>query len=181
MKVKLCTALFALILLSSCTTIMPTYVWNFDPIQQKVSNEYFDAEIFPIIDDQKFSWQERGYNSFRLSLTNKSDKDIEVDWNKTLFISQGQTSGGFMFEGVVYSTRNNPKPPDVVFAHSSMSKIIYPNALVFYSSNVGSLTGINYGGWNHAYMGSGENGIYLSVIVEGKEIKEKLTVNLSKK
>jgi len=78
-----------------------------------------------------------------------------------------------MFEGVVFKDRNNPKPPDVIFPNGHLVKSIYPNNLVgFYSGK--------YARWYHSPMDSGMNGAYLSVIVDGKEINEKLTVNLSR-
>lgn len=77
-----------------------------------------------------------------------------------------------MFEGVVYADRNNPKSPDIVFPGSVMSKIIWPNNLVSYD-------GGQYGrGWIHEPMPSGNNGVFLSFVNQGKEDTEKLTVNL---
>jgi len=160
------TALVMCLLLSDYVPYIVT-VCNSDPRVQRVSNEYFDAELSPLYLPSLLYTLVTAYRAFQLTLINKSDKDIEIDWNRTLYISQGQTSGGFMFEGIAYLTRNNPKPPDVVFAHSSMSKQIFPNNLVLFN-----------GVWDHSPMISGENGVYLSVIVDGKEITEKLIVSL---
>ena len=130
-----------------------------EPVRSgSVSNKYFDASVLGHRD------------SFSLSIQNKTSQDLEVDWNKTLFISSGTTSGGFMFEGVVYTNRNNPKPPDVVFANSHFVKIIYPNNLVSYTSG-------KYGGWSHDSIGYGATGVYLTVKVGNEEIKEKILVN----
>ncbi len=150
-------------LLSGCAF----YEWHSVPAQQQVSNEYFNADITPICHTASY-----GYQEFRLSIQNKTDKNIEVNWNKTLYMAGGQTSGGFMFEGVMYINRDNPKPPDIVFAHSSFSKTIWPCHLVHLSSG-------QYGGWFNGPMPEGENGVYLSVTVDGKEVTERLTVNLS--
>ncbi len=121
------------------------------------SNQYFDATVTA------------GSTAFDLTIKNKTDKDLEIDWNKTLYIDSGTTSGGFMFEGVVYMKRNDPKPPDVVFAHGTFSKIIYPNNLVSFVSG-------RYGGWTNGSLGFGETGVYLTVGVEGKEMHEKIIV-----
>jgi len=147
-----------------------------NPRTQVVSNEYFDAELTPLLLNYNEAYSlginvDYSYDFcviFQLSLKNKSDKAVEIDWNRTLYISQGQTSGGFMFEGITYLTRNNPKPPDVVFAHSSILKRIFPNNLIDFDRR-----------WVHYPMSPGENGVYLSVIVDGKEITEKLTVSIS--
>ena len=71
-----------------------------------------------------------------------------------------------MFEGIIYRDRNNPKPPDVVFANGKLSKIIYPNNFVHIDEWVG---------WHHHPLPFGENGIYLVVNADGQEISKKLT------
>jgi len=107
--------------------------------------------------------------SFILKIENTSEKDIRLDWNKTMFIQDGQTDGGFMFVGVVYSKRNDPKQADIIFADSTFEKKIWPNSRVFYS-------GGEYGsGWNNGEL-TGESGIYLSLEVEGKEFTKRMTM-----
>ena len=131
------------------------------PRTQTVENNYFAASISPLCSDS--------CKSFSLTIRNKTDKDIEVDWNKTLYISNGQTTGGFMFEGVVYKDRNNPKSPDMIFANGTFSKTIWPNNLVSFSGS----------SWYHEEMSIGDDGVYLVVKVADKEIKEKLIVNIN--
>ncbi len=110
-------------------------------------------------------------NAFTLIIENKTNKDMEVDWNKTLYIAQGRTSGGFMFDGIVYAQRNAPKPPDIVFKGGTFRKNIYPTNLVEFSSG-------KYGGWRHQNMPQGLNGVYLTLRIGNEEINEKLTTSL---
>lgn len=77
-----------------------------------------------------------------------------------------------MFEGVVYKDRNNPKPPDVVFANGTLSKKIWPANLVSFSS------GRYGGGWQHSPMEPGQNGVYLSLLIDGKEINERMIMRM---
>jgi len=126
-------------------------------------NAYFDATITPT------SANVFGYQAFILDIKNKSDKDIEVNWNKTYFIQNGQTNGTFMYEGIVYRDRNQPKSSDIIFANATFSKTIWPSNLVYYSSG-------SYGGWMHEAMSAGIVGVYLTANVDGKEIKEKIEV-----
>lgn len=143
----------------------PRYVYIASPFVQTSSNDFFEAEITPLCPNGK------GCKFFELEIKNKTDKDIELDWNKTLYISNGTTSGGFMFEGIVYKDRNNPKPPDIVFANRTFRKIISPNNLVNFSSG-------RYGGWTNENMPTGENGVYLTIRVGDKEINEKIIINV---
>lgn len=144
----------------------PRYVYKWTPTIQTSANDFFVAKISPICPNS--------CRAFSLTVENKTDKDIEIDWNRTLYISNGRTSGGFMFEGVVYRDRNNPKPPDIIFAKSSFTKEIMPNNLVDFSTSQYS------GGWRHEQMPTGENGVYLTIKVGGEEIKEKLTINITR-
>jgi len=148
---------------TTTTQESPRKIWSFEPIRAIVETADFVAAIKPV---QQFF----GYEAFVLSVKNKSKKNIEINWNKTLYVTNNQTSGGFMFEGIVYNERNNPKQPDVVFAGGNLVKIILPNALVEFESG-------RYGGWRNRFMLEGEHGVYLTLLIDGKEINERLSVN----
>lgn len=155
------------ILLSGCAGMFPPPAqWQSEPQQASVDNPQFSAQLKPVCGSYG------GCEAFVLQIVNKTSKNIEVDWNRTLYISGGQTSGGFMFEGVVYKDRNNPKPPDVVFGNGTFTKTIWPNNLVNYVSG-------KYGGWQNEGMPQGDNGVYLSLSVDGKDVSERLLVRLS--
>jgi len=111
-----------------------------------------------------------GCKGFVLSIENNSASDIEIDWNRTLFISGGQTSGGFMFEGVVYKDRNQTKPSDIVFSKGKLEKRIWPNNLVDFAS----------ASWVHTSMPAGMNGAYLTITHNGRSENVKLVVELVK-
>lgn len=149
-----------------CATPGPLYTWKIEPFSQRFENEYFSSSLSP----SDYSLTSDGFRAFNLKIKNKTSEDIEVDWNKTLYIENGQTNGGFMFEGVVYKDRNNPKQPDVIFVGTEFKKIIWPNNLVsFYGSS-----------WDHNEIPQGQNGAYLTIRVKEKEIKEKIILNMSK-
>lgn len=141
----------------------PRYVVRPSQTEASASNSHFTATLSPRCSGT--------CDSFLLTVVNKTSNDLEIDWNKTLYIASGSTSGGFMFDGIVYLQRNSPKQPDIVFAKSSMNKIIFPIILVEYDSG-------RYGGWRHSGMPVGENGIYLNIRAGSEEIREKITINL---
>lgn len=116
-----------------------------------------------------------GYNSFILTIKNKTNKDIEINWNKTYFIINGQTNGKFMSEGTIYRDRNNVQPLDIVFAKSTFTKELWPNNYVHYLR--GAADGQDMDHWG---TGNGIQGIYLTVNIDGKEVKEKLLINIIK-
>ena len=111
-------------------------------------------------------------DSYLLTINNKTSADIELDWNKTLWLQNGSPSGGFMFKGIPYSERENPKPSDIILANTKFEKTIYPNKLVFLMIG-------RYGGFFHRILPAGRNGIYLTLIIDGKEIHEKVVCHIS--
>lgn len=163
--VRICLMFFFLIpvFVSGCTS---KYIYTSQPAVQEIKNEYYDAKFMPLCD-------EYGCKGFNLTIRNKTFNSIELDWNKTLFIHNGQTSGSFMFEGVLYMDRNNNKPPDIIFGKAALKKTIMPNNLVDYADG-------QYGGWYHNNM-VGECGVYLTVKVDGQEVSDKATVLIKSK
>lgn len=152
--------------LTSCT---PTRIWMSQPTYQTLENEYYRAKFEPVKHDKNF------FDSFRIVITNKSDKEMKIDWNKTRYILNGRVYDIFVFEGV--TTENvHDLPSDTVPAGGTLTKEISPLNLV---------------GWKplkHRDMGDpnftsgplpeGENGIYLNVRQNGKEVKQKITLNI---
>lgn len=132
------------------------------------TNDSFKAELAPSVN---------GFGQcvgFVLSIDNLSEQDIEIDWNKTAFIYHGQSNGGFMFNGVVYSQRTAAKSPDYVMSKSRFSKTIMPNVFVVPPN---SFNGVNMG-WVHKQIDDGQHGAMLVVSVGEKEIRTPLIYDI---
>lgn len=150
--------IFVLILIpffSSCS--YTTTEWDVHPQPPQFSNKEIDVSIVPYNCDQ---W---GCKSMGLQIDNNTDRDFVIDWNKTLYIENGLTRGGFYFNGISVKDRNEIKPPDIVFANSMFLKIIYPSINAYYNEN-----------WYLRGMDKGIYGIYLTLIDGENEINEKV-------
>lgn len=173
-----------LVMVSSCLQRQvyapdPPEAWSYKSISNPADNKNFTVSITPAY------WssyrQGYGWHAFDLSVVNKTNKNIEIVWDKTLFISDGSTRGRFMFEGVVYKERNDPKPNDVVFANSTFTRLILPCALVEYMSAISIGGRIQYPAkWFHHIIPPGETGAYITVKVDNNEISEKVLINIRK-
>jgi hypothetical protein len=135
-------------------------VWKSEPEIIKNSNPYFNVEL-------SFHCEKDGCTGFNFFLENKTNKDLEIDWSKTFYLSQRKESGGFVFEGIILRDKNLRIPPEIVVAHGVLSKRITPESLVYYDL-----------GWKYKNMGPGEHGILLTVKADGREISERLNLNL---
>ena len=145
------------------------------PPEQVVKNELYEITVRPVC--HTVGKKAQGPNrctGFDLTIENKSSQDIQVVWDKTMFINQSNTDGGFMFQGIVYKDRNNPKPPDIVFPKAKFNRVILPNNLVEYM-------GAKWGGWFHNSMNNGDFGVYLTLLVNGVEKHEKMTMSFTAK
>jgi len=113
---------------------------------------------------------------FRLTVTNRTDKNLEIDWNKTRYVYNGSSRGVFVFKGIKpEDIKNLTIPSDIIPARSTLSKEISPYKLIARAPvrESGSERGIYPG-----LLPKGENGIRLLVRQNGKEIAEKMTVNI---
>lgn len=102
-------------------------------------------------------------NAYTLNTQNFTNDDIEIDWTKTSFITNGQTQGGFMRAGELYINRDLPKNPTIVLPMASQKMNIYPSALI---------DATNY----QRAIPEGKNGVYLVMKIGDKEYKEKLYI-----
>ena len=143
-----------------CTTTKT--VWKCEPEVRKASNPFFHIELSAYCD--KF-----GCMGFHLFLENKTDRDFEIDWSKTFYLSQGKENGGFFFEGIILRGKKERKPTEILVAYGVLSTKIIPESLMSGSD-----------GLRGGDMGPGEHGIQLTVKVEGREVSEKLVINLLK-
>jgi hypothetical protein len=125
------------------------------------------------------------YNGMNISIINKTEKPIEIVWDKTFYLDHGKTKGGLLLEGEDYKDMHNSKPNDIVMAKSTYNKVVSPLNLVkgCRVSALGSfLGGYNYGPklqCLHEGFRDGENGIYLTLLVNGEEKDEILTFNVA--
>ncbi|MBU3916236.1 hypothetical protein KKA14_11945 [bacterium] len=133
---------------------------------QSVENEFYEIELRPYCQIDNCG----SVQSLMLYVKNKTKKDFEIDWNKTLYIRNGMTFGGFMLKGDIYYTKELAKQntTDIVFAGQSFTKVISPKKLIHFDKD-----------WYHEELGIGNHGAYIVMIVEGKEVKTKIVFELS--
>ncbi len=159
MKKGIVIMIIALLTFAGCSRV--PWIIKSEPSVKIIESNLYTIQLAPT-DATNYS-----YRAFELTIENKTDKDIDLIWDRTYYLQGGQTTGGFLFEGVIYRDRNESKPPDIVFPKQKFVKIVYPNILAEFDKR-----------WHHNVLPNGENGIYLSLKVEKEEIREKLTVNI---
>jgi len=153
--------------------VAPVKAYSSEPEIQRVSNDYFTAELEPQLKEgQGF------FSNFRFVLTNKTNQELEIDWENTYYLFNGRRNGLFLWEGVTWDSlkeiRSQPLVP--VYQGSTFTEVIFPAALV------GRASAIDKGGVQYIQgaLPEGENGIELVVRQDGKVISERMVVTISK-
>ncbi len=166
-------ALSIIFILFVFTGCVASTVWRSTPTVQNAENEYYEAHLEPLTRGHKF------FVSFRLSITNRTGKDFEIDWNKTRYIHNGRRYGVFVFKGIKpEDIRNSTMPPDTVLAGVPFSKVISPFKMLarppLRDPGVEATESTIYPG----ILPTGENGILLVVRQNGKEVVEQMSVSI---
>ena len=164
-----------LILLIGCA---PTKeIWTSSPEVQIFQNKYYKVQLEALKRDQKDEYN--FFVLFRLTVANKTGKDLEIDWNKTRYLYNGRIRGGLVFRGIKpKDIKNLTIPSDVVPAGKTFSKEISPVKLVAYVPYRERYVGKNEAAFSPGVIPEGDNGIYLVVRQNGQEIREKITLNI---
>jgi hypothetical protein len=172
MKIKIWRILLLIILLTACAPTKKIRNWVSSPSVQKGGNISFEASFEPLKGDKKF------FVSFRLSVRNKTDKGLKIDWNKTRYIYKGQPYGGFVFYGIDPATIKDSIPPDLIAPGKLFSKEIFPTNLVAFTPIRQQVLDKKGKGIYPGPIPAGENGIYLVILQGEQEIVEKIVLNI---
>jgi hypothetical protein len=161
--------LLLLLVLAGCA---PTKMWTSSPVIQTSSNPYYEAQIEPLTRDHNF------FVSFRLVVTNRTDIDLEIDWNKTRYFHNNRIGGAFVFKGIDPKTvKELTIPPDIITPGQTFSKEIMPVKLIAWSPLRESRPA-GERGFSPGMLPAGENGLMLVVMQDGKPTVEKITVDI---
>ena len=171
--------LFLLLLLF--TGCAPTIrIWTSNPVIQTSGNQYYEAQVETLKRDQK-----KEYNFFvlfRLTVKNRTEKNLEIDWNKTRYIYNARMHGGFVFRGIKpKDIKNLTIPSDIVPAGKTFSKEIAPAKLVAWAPYRDRSVGKNESGISFGIIPDGENGINLVDRYNGKEVREQIMLTIVSK
>ncbi len=160
------------------TACAPTQkIWTSDPAIQTADNPYYTARLQPLKRD---STKQNFYTLFRLTIKNKTDKNLEIDWNKTRYLFNGTNYGRFVFQGI--DPENLKKlmiPPDIIPGGDTFSKDIAPLKLIGKAPLRDRSVGVNESTFSPGILPEGENGIYLVVRYGGKELSQTITLTLA--
>jgi hypothetical protein len=153
----------------------PNMVSTSDPAIQFVTNPNYEIQFEPLKQGL------RSFVAFRLTVTNKTKNQLRIDWNKTRYLFNGRQRGLYVFRGIdPDAVKQQTIAPDIIAPQDVFTKIIAPQKLIAYVP-IRDQHKLDLG--KSAISGgpvpAGENGILLVIRMNGEQITERLTVDIT--
>ena len=162
----------------SYTPYTPTTPQKKDYQFDKSKSAYNDSKISVSLSERCNPYT-GSVEGFVLNIENKTHNDMNLVWNETYYLSNNTVNGGFMFEGIVYSRRTDPKQDLILLPNTKQEIVLFPNALVDYMPPPSLGSSVLPGGWSHQDIGTGEYGAYIKIRGKGIDKRIKLTLNIT--
>ena len=172
MKTRWWSVFLLLLLLTACAPERAARNSTSIPSVQSGENRFFDVRFEPLKQGKRF------FVLFRLDVTNKTDQELTIDWNKTRYLYNGRENGPFVFRGIDPATIKTAIPPDTIAPGGTFSKEIFPANLVAFAPMREEVLDKKGKGLFPGPIPTGQNSIRLVVGLNGKEIVQKLTVEI---
>lgn len=167
--------IMALILMSTfigCVTQRPQPIWHSRPPVQKFTTDTVDIQIRPLKQNSPY------YVSFELNIYNKTSHPMEIDWNETHYIHQGQDKGLFLFGDIDPDQfRTRTIPMETVPAGGTLTKLISPARTVTWTK-LRKTTTSDTSFFSSGMLPNGANGVSLLLSQQGNRWRQTLTVRI---
>jgi len=164
---------FALIL-AGCSGVSSPYkgIWIADPEVKEVDNSLCTARLTPQKGGNAY------YSVFMLTVVNKSDKELMLDWNETRYLYGGKPQGVMVFQGIdPEAVKNGTIPLEAIAPGGRLERDVMPMRLVAWNP-IRDKT-ITDRGITPGMLPAGENGVLLSFRHANGRVTIPLSVRLS--
>ncbi len=149
----------------------PVKQWNSMPPVQKISTSFYTVQMKPLKKNNPY------YVAFLISIQNHSNHPLEVDWNRTRYLHNGEDLGVFVFRGIEPGRIQGAIPSDSVLAGEIFSKEISPLKTVTFLPR-GQAPEPGRRGFEPGILPAGANSIRLVLRQNGRNWQETLTLRL---
>jgi hypothetical protein len=152
-------------------------IYSSSPPKRTITNDLFEATLEPL-KAEKYNY----YNTFLWVFTNKTDKDLIIDWSETYYLLNKRRYGRFGWDGMSFEElRGLQETPTVtVPGGQTNNNIIYPLRLMGWrEEGVRKKSNRPEDGFTLGIFTPGENGMSLAVRQNGKLIREEILMNFT--
>ncbi len=172
-KIALGIAIFSLIL----TGCAKEQIYSSSPPVRTVSNDLYEVQLEPL-KAERYNY----YNSFRFVFTNKTGKDLIIDWSDTFYLQNKRKYGLFGWQGLTFEELKGLKEePDLTVAGGKTEmSVIFPLKLLGWKQRRESMKSNQpEAGFSLGVITPGVNGMSLAVRQDGKLLREKILLTIS--
>ncbi len=156
-----------------CLACTPQRIWLSTPQVQTMQSMSYTARLEPLKEGTDF------FNWFRLTIVNKSEHNLEIDWNRSKYTFKGKDEGPFVFSGVnPDSVKNATIPGDVIPPGGTLARDIVPFKLIAFTPLREQSIKTDRHNIVAGLIPAGVNGIFLVLRQDGKVARTKLTVKI---
>ena len=152
-------------------------IYSSSPPMDTVSNDLYEATLEPL-KAERYNY----YNSFRFVFTNKTDKNLIIDWSDTYYLQNKRKYGRFGWEGLTFEQlRGLQEEPDLTVAGGKTETVvIFPIKLLGWKEEgVRMKSNKPEAGFTQGVITPGENGMSLAVLDNGKSLREQILVKIT--
>lgn len=175
-RTRLITGGIVILMLASLGCSAVVYEYASSPVSKRIETQVFIASVTPGKEDTHY------FSFFTLDIENKSDTDIEIDWNKTRYLHDGKNRGGFVFAGIEPArVREQSIPNEVIRPKTQFSKQIFPLAKIALAERKDYSAGKDKPGLYGGKLPNGENSILLAIQSNGQLIRKKISIVILEK
>jgi hypothetical protein len=153
-------------------------IYRSNPATQTVSTQHYDVTLEPML-AEGYNY----YNKFRYSFTNKSNGNLTIDWSETYYLQNGKRYGHFGWIGLTFEElRDLKEQPDIVIAAGqTVTNDIFPLKLIGWKEEGVRLKARTpEAGFTHGIIPAGENGLSIAVLKDGKILRKRVLVTISR-
>ena len=148
-------------------------IWTSTPASQAVSARSYKVGLEPLKKNAPF------FNWFRLTVTNTSDRDMEIDWNRTRYFHNGRDAGGVFFEGIEPDAiKNATVPGALIRPGETFTRDIAPVKLVAFAPLREQSIDTKNRNISAGMIPPGENGLLLVIRQDAKLARAQILVRI---
>ena len=171
-RITLGIAIFLLVL----TGCAKEQIYSSSPPLQTVSTSSFEVKLEPL-KAEGYNY----YNRFRFQFTNKTNRDLVIDWSETFYLRNGKKYGNFGWEGLTFEQLRDVKeePKITMAARKTDTSEIFPMKLIGWKEEgVRMKATTPEAGFTLSPLPEGENGMSIAVLKDGKLLRKKIMVDI---
>jgi len=157
---------------AGCVSV-PEVAWISDPSIQSIDTDTYSIRFEPIKRGGNF------FEFFRLTVLNKGNQNIVLDWNSTRYLYQGRENGSFVFAGIdPKAVQEGAIPSDTIPPGDVFSRDIVPLKLIAFAPYRSRNIKDEQSGISGGIIPAGKNGALLAMELNGQKIREGISLQI---